>query len=58
MTGKTLIEMIYRTPFRLFPFSKDLHKPDLDVLTMSDYIQRIQESIVFVKDRHAKTKTK
>ena len=57
-TGKTPTEMVYGTPLRLFPSPRDLHKPDLDVPAVSDYIQRIQENIALARDRHAEAKTK
>jgi len=54
--GKTPTELVYGTPLRLFPSPKDLAKPNLDVLAVSDYIQHIQENIAFARDRHAEAK--
>src|SRR5277367_5909790 len=57
-TGKTPTEMVYGSLLRLFPSSKDLAKPDLDIPAVSDYIQRIQDNIAIARDRHAEAKTK
>lgn len=57
-TGKTPTEMVYGAPLRLFPAPSGLHRPDVDVPAVSDYIHRIQENIALARDRHAEAKTK
>jgi hypothetical protein len=56
-TGKTLTEMVYGAPL-LFPSPRNLVKPTQDVPAVSHYIQRIQDYVEMVRDRHAEAKTK
>ena len=57
-TGKSPTEMVFGTTLRLFPTPGDLAKPTQDVPAVSEYIQRIQDSIAIARDRHAEAKTK
>ena len=57
-TEKTPIEMIYETLLRLFLSFKDLAKMNLDISTISNYIQRIQKNITLIKNHHIEAKTK
>ena len=57
-TEKISTEMIYETLLRLFFSSRDLIKVNLDISAVSNYIQHIQENIIFVRDCHAEDKTK
>ena len=55
---KTSTEMIYETSLRLFLSFRDLAKVNLDISTISDYIQHIQENITLIRNHHAKIKMK
>ena len=55
-TGKTPTELLYGTPIRLFPVPTD--KSTITEPTVKDYLQRIEDSILIARDRHAEAKTR
>jgi hypothetical protein len=55
-TGKTPTELLYGVPLRLFPSPRS--QPLSDVPAVTDYLERIQDSIAIARDRHAEAKTK
>ena len=57
-TEKISTEMIYEIFFRLFFSLRDLAKVNLDISIISDYIQRIQENIALIRNRHVEIKMK
>jgi Reverse transcriptase (RNA-dependent DNA polymerase)/RNase H-like domain found in reverse transcriptase/Integrase zinc binding domain/Chromo (CHRromatin Organisation MOdifier) domain/Integrase core domain len=48
-------ELLYGSPIRLFPTAKTTSKSDVPAVT--DYIERIQDSIAIARDRHLDAKT-
>ena len=54
-TSKTLTELLYDTSIRLFPSINSHSKVTVPAVT--DYIQRIQDSIALARDMHAQAKT-
>src|SRR5436305_14338619 len=52
---KTPTELLYGTPIRLFPSINPHSKVTVPAVT--DYIQRIQDSIALARDMHAQAKT-
>ena len=55
-TLKTPTEMVYGTPLRLFP-SINPRSNDITVPAVSDYLQRIQDSVASARDLHTIAKT-
>src|SRR5436305_10630049 len=54
-TSKTLTELLYDISIRLFPSINPHSKVTVSAVT--DYIQRIQDSIALARDMHAQAKT-
>ena len=55
-TDKTLIELLYDVFLKLFPSPRSLLSFEVSVVT--DYLERIQNSIAIARDRHAEAKTR
>ena len=55
-TSKTPTELVYRTALRLFPVPVD--KGDITHPAVTDYIERIEDSVAIARDQHAVTKTR
>jgi len=55
-TGKTPTELLYGVPLKLFPSPRSLLPSDVPAVT--DYLERIQDSIAIARDRHAEAKTR
>src|SRR5436305_7115068 len=53
---KTLIELLYDVFFKLFSSLRLLLS--FEVSAVTDYLERIQNSIAIARDRHAKAKTR
>ena len=54
-TSMTPTELVYGTPIRLFP--SPVNKAKIPVPSVTDYIQRIEDSIAIARDRHVIAKT-
>jgi hypothetical protein len=55
-TGKTPTELLYGVPLKLFPSPRSLLPSEVPAVT--DYLERIQDSIAIARDRHAEAKTR